>query len=407
MEERNLGNDVSGIVIGASVTINSLRNFIKTLEKKFLDSGKSYLLRGIVAIRQMLSWFASNQIRNVASIGGNIVTASPISDLNPLLIACGAILQINSFSRGIRFISVKDFFISYRKVDLQLDEILQSIFIPYTSEFEFVFPFKQARRREDDISIVTSGMRFKLSQSFNKEYWLIESCLIVYGGMAPTAINAIKTENCLNGCILVVDNFEKSFDSLKEELSLDPETVPGGQAEYRLALAVSFLFKSFFSIVNSLQIYLHELQSNSYPPVPNVGHPIISNFLIDDKESSTSVQHFQESSSSIEGSNAVIVGKSIQHENADSQVCGEAQYTDDIPLPLNSLHGCLVKSSRAHARIVSIDTNLAEKCEGFVAFYGAKDITGSNHIGAVIKDEEVFAESIVKYVGAVSIVVFS
>lgn len=43
-----------------------------------------------------LKWFASNQIRNVACIGGNIATASPISDLNPVWIATGATVELAS-----------------------------------------------------------------------------------------------------------------------------------------------------------------------------------------------------------------------------------------------------------------------------------------------------------------------
>ena len=49
---------------------------------------------------QQLRWFAGHQIRNVASVGGNIVTASPISDVNPLLVAAGAVLQLRSLNGG-------------------------------------------------------------------------------------------------------------------------------------------------------------------------------------------------------------------------------------------------------------------------------------------------------------------
>ena len=105
----------------------------------------SYKLRSLQAIQYMLSWFASNQIRNVACIAGNIVTASPISDLNPMLLACGAILSSQSAEGGNREIPASEFFTSYRRVALGPSEVLTSVFIPYTSEFEFIVPFKQAR----------------------------------------------------------------------------------------------------------------------------------------------------------------------------------------------------------------------------------------------------------------------
>ena len=107
----------------------------------------------------MLRWFASTQIRNVACVGGNLATASPISDLNPLLAACRATIHVAS-TRGRRAVAVSSFFKAYRRVDLADDEVIVRVFVPHCRENEFVLPFKQARRREDDISIVTAGMRF-------------------------------------------------------------------------------------------------------------------------------------------------------------------------------------------------------------------------------------------------------
>lgn len=50
------------------------------------------------AVKQMLRWFASNQIRNVACLGGNLATASPISDMNPILTALNAPITLTSLS---------------------------------------------------------------------------------------------------------------------------------------------------------------------------------------------------------------------------------------------------------------------------------------------------------------------
>lgn len=96
-----------------------------------------------IAIHDMLRWFASTQIRNVACLGGNLATASPISDMNPLLAACGATLTIASAARGERDVSVREFFKGYRKVDLQPDEIIVAVRVPHSAPLEFVMPFKQ------------------------------------------------------------------------------------------------------------------------------------------------------------------------------------------------------------------------------------------------------------------------
>jgi xanthine dehydrogenase/oxidase len=96
------------------------------------------------------------------------------------------------------------------------------------------------------------------------------------------------------------------------------------------------------------------------------------------------------------------VGEPIQHKSANLQVTGEAQYTDDIPAPMGTLHAALVTSTKAHARILKIDTSKAELCPGFVRFFSAKDVSGENHLGPIIQDEEVFASSEVKHYAAVS-----
>ncbi|OAY79353.1 Xanthine dehydrogenase [Ananas comosus] len=95
------------------------------------------------AILEQLKWFAGKQIRNVASVGGNICTASPISDLNPLWMASNAKFQLIDCKGKVRTVSAKDYFLGYRKVDIRHDEILLSIFLPWTRPFEFVKEFKQ------------------------------------------------------------------------------------------------------------------------------------------------------------------------------------------------------------------------------------------------------------------------
>jgi xanthine dehydrogenase/oxidase len=76
-----------GIKVGSAVTIMDLQN---TLQQQ-IDSLPEHETRLYRAIVDMLHWFAGKQIRNVASIGGNIVTGSPISDLNPIFTAASTL----------------------------------------------------------------------------------------------------------------------------------------------------------------------------------------------------------------------------------------------------------------------------------------------------------------------------
>ena len=75
-------------------------------------------------------WAFVWQIRNVATLGGNIVTASPISDMVPVLIAAGATLRIASLENS-RTLLAAAFFKGYRKVDLLPGEVLLSIFVQW------------------------------------------------------------------------------------------------------------------------------------------------------------------------------------------------------------------------------------------------------------------------------------
>lgn len=79
---------------------------------------------------------------------------------------------------------------------------------------------------------------------------------------------------------------------------------------------------------------------------------------------------------------------------------GESQYTDDVPI-LNCLHAALVTSSVPHAHLISVDAFKAMAMPGVVGFYCHKDVPGSNSIGAVVQDEEVFASKTVTCVGQV------
>jgi xanthine dehydrogenase/oxidase len=413
----------TGVTVGAAVTVNRFRNLITEL---LTDRGfpriPAHKLRGLAAIKHQFTWFASNQIRNMACIGGNICTASPISDLNPMLIACGAVAT--NVSQGedgqlvTRQVPMRDFFLSYRKVNLEAKEILLNVFIPFTSESEFVVPLKQARRREDDISIVTGGFRVRLTAKTDS--WAIESMTYALGGMAPTAIRAANTENAAAGAPWSAATFDRLYDTLRAEMTL-PENVPGGQPEYRSTLAVSFMFRSFLSITEQLQAHLQDTVdsagrplADSLPAVPLVGPSDASateGFMTKAKAESRGEQNFHISAGDIQRARPLVhapndeekrepVGQPVKHKSADLQVTGAATYTGDIVLPHTALHACLVSSTKAHARLKSVDLSEAEKCPGYHSYITGKDVH-HNRMGAVIKDEEVFAEDTVRYVGMV------
>ncbi|XP_011369071.1 xanthine dehydrogenase/oxidase [Pteropus vampyrus] len=232
-----------GISFGAACPLNSVE---KTLQDAVteLPAHKTEVFRGVL---EQLRWFAGKQVKSVASIGGNIITASPISDLNPVFMASGAKLTI--VSRGTRRTVRMDhtFFPGYRKTLLGPEEILLSIEIPYSREGEFFSAFKQASRREDDIAKVTSGMRVLFQPGTTQ----VKELALCYGGMADRTISAIKTtrkqlSNFWNEKLL-----QDVCAGLAEELQLAPDA-PGGMVEFRRTLTLSFFFKFYLTVLQKL-----------------------------------------------------------------------------------------------------------------------------------------------------------
>ena len=151
-----------GVRLGASVTLDRLEELCTKLE----TTHPAWQLRIFKEIKEMLRWFAGKQIRNVAAIGGNIMTGSPISDLNPIFMAAACGLTVGS-SSGMSDIQFDEkFYTGYRRNVVRPDQILVSIKIPFTKQNQYFMAYKQSKRRDDDIAIVNSA--FNLTISNNK-----------------------------------------------------------------------------------------------------------------------------------------------------------------------------------------------------------------------------------------------
>ncbi|XP_068641785.1 xanthine dehydrogenase 1-like isoform X2 [Aristolochia californica] len=369
-----------GLEIGASVRLTEL---LKELNKVVLERDV-HETASCKAFIEQIKWFAGKQIRNVASVGGNICTASPISDLNPLWMAARAEFLISDCNRNVRTVQAKDFFLGYRKVDLAKNEILLSIFLPWTRPFEFVKEFKQAHRRDDDIAIVNAGMRVFLENKVGK--WEVSDASIAYGGVAPVSISAKRTQEFLIGKSWDQELLNGALRKLTTDISLS-EDAPGGMVEFRKSLTLSFFFKFFLWVSYQMEgkdsfleclppSYLSAIESYNRPP-------------------SSGLQSYEVAKQ------GTAVGSPEVHLSSTLQVTGEAEYADDTPSPPNTLHAALVLSQKAHARILSIDDSVAKCSPGFKGLFLSKDVPGTNKIGPVIIDEELFASKIVTCVGQV------
>ncbi|XP_019624369.1 PREDICTED: xanthine dehydrogenase/oxidase-like [Branchiostoma belcheri] len=375
-----------GITFGAGCTLTYLND---TLTEAIADLPE-HQTRLFAAIVEMLRWFAGHQIRNVGCIGGNIVTASPISDLNPILLSAGCTVTVASHQGGSRVVRMgHDFFPGYRRTALSPQEVMVSLDLPFTKENEFFLAYKQARRRDDDIAIVNAAFWVRFEEETN----VIQDIALSFGGMAPTTVMARNTANRLVGLKWDNDLLPEACSSLEDDLPLPP-SVPGGMAEFRRTLTTSFFFKFFLSVQQRLNLKVpFYLLPVDVPPTYRSACSLYH------REPSHGTQMYQEVPEGQAREDAV--GRPIMHLSALKQVTGEAVYTDDMPPLQGELYLGLVLSKKAHAKILSIDPSAALQMPGVEMFVSAKDVPGSNVTGPDVMDEEIFASEKVTCVGQV------
>ncbi|XP_042004114.1 xanthine dehydrogenase 1-like isoform X2 [Salvia splendens] len=369
-----------GLEIGAAVKLSELVKVLKLV----IDQRAPFQTSSCRAILEQLKWFAGTQIRNVASVGGNICTASPISDLNPLWMAAGAKFHISDCKGNIRICAAEYFFLDYRKVDLASNEILLFVLLPWNSRYEFVKAFKQAHRRDDDIAIVNAGMRACLEKKDQK--WIVSDASIVYGGVAPYSISAIETNKFLLGKHWNKELYHGSLEVLEKDIILKDEA-PGGMVEFRRSLILSFFFKYFLWVSHQMDVF------------PGFNGAVPASYL-------STIKSFHYPSTIGRQDYEIVrrgtaVGAPEVHLSSRLQVTGEAEYTDDVPMPPNGLHAALILSKKPHACILAIDDSVAKSSPGFAGIFFAKHVPGINMVGPVVVDEELFASVVVTCVGQV------
>jgi xanthine dehydrogenase small subunit len=175
-ELRELAFKKDYVEIGAALTLTEI-------ERKL--NGRVPLLD------ELFPQFASRLIRNGATIGGNIGTASPIGDAPPALLALDAEIVLAS-PRGERVVPLADYFTGYRETVRAADELIRSVRLPLPLA-PLVGFHKIAKRRFDDISSVAVGYALEIADG------TVVRARIGLGGVAATPLRAVATEDALVG----------------------------------------------------------------------------------------------------------------------------------------------------------------------------------------------------------------
>ena len=187
------------------------------------------------ALEKMLRVFGSRQIRNIATIGGNVGTASPIGDTLPVLMALKSEVVLRNVQAS-RTMPVERFIKGYRQTDCRADELITSVRIPGIPEGTHVRSYKISRRHEMDISTVSAGFSVHLNGEGR-----VDDLVLAYGGMAATPARARKTEAFLHGKPWTRGVVEEGMKVIETEFH--PLTDVRGSAEFRMMIARNVLLK--------------------------------------------------------------------------------------------------------------------------------------------------------------------
>ncbi|MGR5549148.1 xanthine dehydrogenase small subunit [Vibrio sp. DNB22_12_1] len=212
------------IEIGANVPFTDIH---RTLAPHYPDFGA------------LLQRFASLQIRNQGTMGGNIANASPVGDTAPLLIALGTTLILR---RGdyVREIALEDFFNDYRVTELQPSEFIQTIQVPKPQKDQSFKAYKVSKRFDDDISAVCGGFLLTLNND------TITDARIAFGGMAAIPARAKQCEQALIGKPLSQATVHAAMTALEQDFS--PISDFRATKEYRTELAKNLLYRMYIEL---------------------------------------------------------------------------------------------------------------------------------------------------------------
>lgn len=216
-----ISKEAGCIRIGARVSIARARRFFENEDREFSS---------------LLDLFASPQIKNAATLVGNIINASPIADTIPYLLISEAELEIWS-PRSNRVVGINNFYQSYKKFDLQSDEVVTHVRIPVGVKPKNAKLYKVSTRKDLDISTVT------FAGSLVKEREIIKSAKLCWGGVGPIVERQFDIEKELAGKKFERASFERLLPMI--EAKLKPLSDLRGSKEYRMELCKNLFLKFY------------------------------------------------------------------------------------------------------------------------------------------------------------------
>ena len=209
------------VKVGASVTWTKLGEFCE---------------QNLSELSEIISLFASRQIRNAGTLAGNIANASPIADSLPFLHVIEAEIELTG-NKGKRWVNINRFYHAYKKTEMAPDELITSIswYIPDRSDILKLY--KVSKRKDLDISTFTAGILLKL------KHGKIKKARMAYGGVGPIVLRLPETERFLEGKPVTKSVFQHAGRIASDEIF--PISDVRASTSYRTQLAENILIKFF------------------------------------------------------------------------------------------------------------------------------------------------------------------
>lgn len=219
---RGIERQGDALRIGAGVSITDLRTAVQDLHP---------------SLAEMLRRYSSTQVRNAATIGGNIANGSPIGDGPPALIALGATLHLR---RGgdRREMPLEDFFIEYRKQDRLPGEFVEAVTIPAAAPA--LRCYKLSKRFDQDISAVCGCFNVTVADG------RVTGARIAFGGMAGTPKRATNAEAVLVGRDWSARTIATAMEAMAQDYA--PMTDMRATSGYRMKTAQNMLLRYFHDL---------------------------------------------------------------------------------------------------------------------------------------------------------------
>ena len=212
-----VNSEESGISIGAATLI------VDIASSPMLREGPFQML--VDAARSL----GTPQIRNMATIGGNICRPSPAADMGPPLLALNARIKIVGRD-GSKEVSAEQFFVGVNQDALQPGEMATEILIPFPRERTGTAFVKKGRVAAGDLSIVSVATLLSLDPNGK-----CGEVRIALGAVAPTAMRVHKAERLLKGETPGKELFERAAEQASEEIK--PISDLRASEEYRRVLS--------------------------------------------------------------------------------------------------------------------------------------------------------------------------